>query len=82
MRRGLTVVSFVNLCQLGVKLCHGLVSVGQTVVTGGEGGAAGLRGATVGVWVIGVWESVGGRSGPLTPHLTSPLEGGRDELGE
>ena len=22
------------------------------------------------------------RLGPLTPHLTSPLEGGRDELGE
>ena len=24
----------------------------------------------------------GGGSRPLTPHLTSPLEGGRDELGE
>ena len=34
----------------------------------------------VGGWV-GVLESVGGRSGPLTPHLASPLEGGRDELG-
>ena len=33
-------------------------------------------------WVIGVLESVGGHAGPPTPHLTSPLEGGRDELGE
>ena len=35
MGRGLTVVSFVNLCQPGVNLCHGLVSVGQGVVAGG-----------------------------------------------
>ena len=46
-------------------------------------------GKSGGVWwaTVGVLESVGGRSGLLTPHLTSPLtrgegpERGRDELG-
>ena len=31
---------------------------------------------------IGAGATGGGGSAPLTPHLTSPLEGGRDELGE
>ena len=31
---------------------------------------------------IGVLKAVGGGSVPPTPHLTSPLEGGRDELGK
>ena len=32
-------------------------------------------------WAIGACRTDGGGSRPLTPHLTSPLEGGRDELG-
>ena len=36
MGQGLTMVSFVNPCQPGVNLCHGLVSVGQAGVDGGE----------------------------------------------
>ena len=34
------------------------------------------------VWAVGVLVAGGVRSLPLTPHLTSPLEGGRDEIGE
>ena len=45
----------------------------------GVRGSGGVRWATVGgrglAWAIGVLEIVGGRVGPLTPHLTSPLEG-------
>ena len=43
MERGLTVASFVNFCQPGVNLCHGLVSVGQAVVDG-------VRCASVVLW--------------------------------
>ena len=32
-------------------------------------------------WAIGACRTGGGGSVPLTPHLTSPLRGGRDELG-
>ena len=35
----------------------------------------------VAVWGIGVGATGGGGSGLRTPHLASPLEGGRDELG-
>ena len=34
------------------------------------------------VWAIGVLAAGGVCSLPLTPHLTSPLVGGRDELGK
>ena len=46
-----------------------------------ERGGAGM---TEGEWRgrSGWWRAAGGRAGPPTPHLTSPLEGGRDELGE
>ena len=39
----------------------------------GGGGAAGT---------IGAWTIAGARSGRRTPHLASPLEGGRDVLGK
>ena len=42
---GLTVVSFVNFC-------HGLVSVGQAVVAGGEDVSAGLRGERHGMALL------------------------------
>ena len=67
---GLTVVSFVNPCQPSVNLCHGLVTVGKA-------GAALLWRERHGVGDRGV-QTGGGGSVRLTPHLTSPLEGGRD----
>ena len=48
---------------------------------------AGMTGGGVGVtergavWAIGACRAGGGGSGLRTPHLASPLEGGRDELG-
>ena len=44
----------------------------------GEGCGNDERGVA---WVIGVCAVGGDGSGLSTPHLTSPLEGGRDELG-
>ena len=91
--RGLTVVSFVNLC-------HGLVSVGQAVAASlwgerhgvallfwGKGsrswGEWGVWWATVVVWVggRGVGERWGTR-GASHPPPNLPLEGGRDQKGE
>ena len=72
MGRGLTVSTFVNLC-------HGLVTV--ALWWGEWGCVVGDSWGIGGGLVIGVLEIVGGRTGRLTPHLTSPLEGGRDELG-
>ena len=42
-------------------------------------GGAGVTGREEGV--IGACTTSGGGSWPPTPHLTSPLKGGRDELG-
>ena len=64
MERGLTMVSFANLC-------HGLVSIGQGLVAGGEDGSASLEGGRCGAallfWceVSGVGVCVGGVSGGL-----------------
>ena len=86
-------VSFVNICQPGVNLCHGLVSVGQAGVDGSEGEGEWLWGEGYGAAFLfwcersGSWGKWGcavaavaafGGSWRLTPHLTSPLEGGRD----
>ena len=46
----------------------------MTVGARGDG-----RGAA---WAIGACRAGGGGSRCSTPHLTSPLEGGRDELGK
>ena len=61
-------VSFVNPCQPGVNLCHGLVTVGKA-------GAALLWGERHGMGDRGV-QAGGGGSVPPTPHLTSPWKGG------
>ena len=58
----MTMVSFVNPCQPGVNLCHGLVSVGQAGVTGSEGGVMALRGERHGVALL-FWCEGGGSWG-------------------
>ena len=42
----------------------------------------GCGGGGCAAWVIGAGTTGGSCSLPPTPHLTSPLEGGRDELGK
>ena len=53
---------------------------------GGDGRGVGGVGAWVpacaGMTEGGRRTAGGGGSGPLTPHLASPLKGGRDELGK
>ena len=49
---------------------------GMTGQGSGNGGTGEREGRS------GCWRAVGGGSVPPTPHLTSPLKGGRDELGK
>ena len=69
---------FIRHSRRPIPACAGMTEkggAGMTEVRGsGGGGEGGEGGGSVG-------SSAGGRSLPPTPHLTSPLKGGRDELG-
>ena len=53
-----------------VPACAGMTGGGAGVAEGGTG------------WVIGARTASGGGTWPLTPHLTSPFQGGGMNLGE
>ena len=67
-----------------VPACAGMAVAGAGMAVGGAGMAVGGAGMTE-VWMrsrrVRAPDSVaGGRSRRPTPHLTSPLKGGRDEF--
>ena len=68
-----------------VPACAGMTDGGAGVTGRGrrsDGRAREMRGCDGGAaWGIGVRRDWWVGSLPFTPHLTSPLEGGRDELG-